>query len=98
MHRPTDSGATGAPCVVVVTTAELRELVTAAVAEALDGTAPATAPPALLDRAGLARACSVSTATVDRWVGAGCPVVRIGCAPRFELAAILDWLRAGGAQ
>lgn len=84
--------------IVVTSPAELRDLVTEAVAEALADLAPAAAPPALLDRAGLARACTVSVATVDRWAAAGCPVVRIGVAPRFELASVLEWLRSGGAR
>ena len=98
LHRPHGPGATAAPTVIVTSPDQLAELVTAAVAAALAELAPATAPPALLDRAGLARACTVSVATVDRWAAAGCPVVRIGAAPRYELASVLEWLRAGGAQ
>jgi len=50
-------------------------------------------PPALLDRAGLARELATSPGTVDRLRREGLPEVRVGDQPRFELAAVLAWLR-----
>jgi hypothetical protein len=50
--------------------------------------------PALLDRQGLARELQVSPATVDRLRADGCPELIVGASPRFELAAVLAWIRA----
>lgn len=50
-------------------------------------------PPALLDRAGLARELATSPGTVDRLRREGLPEVRVGDQPRFELGAVLAWLR-----
>ena len=60
--------------------------------------APPAPSPALLRRRDLAAACSVSVRVVDGWRARGCPVVPIGSEPRFELDAVLAWLRAGGAS
>ncbi|MDF3069421.1 MAG: hypothetical protein K0R38_5022 [Polyangiaceae bacterium] len=51
------------------------------------------AAPALLDRAGLARALSCSSKHVDRLRREGMPVVMLGDVPRFSLAEVLRWLR-----
>jgi hypothetical protein len=84
--------------VVVVEASELSELVRAAVAEEL-GTLTASvtriAAPSLLDRRGLAEALAISPAALDRLrAEAGFPELRIGDAPRFEVARVLEWLRA----
>ena len=50
-------------------------------------------PAVLLDRGALARALSVSMPTIDRLRRAGMPVVWVVQAPRFELSAVLAWLR-----
>lgn len=77
---------------VTLTVAELRELVRDVVLGAVaDIVAPA--PPALLDRTGVARALGVGTSSVDRFRSEGMPVVWIGDVPRFELDPCLDWLR-----
>jgi hypothetical protein len=66
----------------------------------LDGPAPSTAPPLapapaapLCDKREIARALSVSVATVDRLDREGQPHVRIGDAKRYDLAAVLAWHR-----
>lgn len=50
--------------------------------------------PALLDRQGLARALGVGVDTIDRLRREGAPVLRVGDVPRFELPAVLAWLRS----
>jgi hypothetical protein len=56
------------------------------------------AEPALLDRAGLARALAISPASLDTLRRReGFPEIRVLDAPRFELAAVLEWLHARGA-
>ncbi|MBN2196783.1 MAG: hypothetical protein JW751_28515 [Polyangiaceae bacterium] len=82
---------------VVATEDRLREIVREVVAAALADQRPSEPAPVLLRRADLARACSVSPRIVDSWRARGCPVVRVGSDPRFELAAVVEWLRAGGA-
>lgn len=59
----------------------------------LEGIADRSAEPAVLDRSLLAARLSCSPSSVDRMRAAGCPHVRIGESPRFELAAVLAWLR-----
>lgn len=60
-----------------------------------DGPSP---PPALLDRAGLARALSTSPATIDRLrAEPSFPEQRLLDAPRFVLADVLAWVRARSA-
>jgi hypothetical protein len=71
---------------------ELHELVAAAVREALAEREPRAAP-ALLDRRGIAAALGIGVDTVDRLRREGCPELTVGDAPRFELAAVLAWLR-----
>ncbi|MBI3202638.1 MAG: hypothetical protein HYZ29_13955 [Myxococcales bacterium] len=59
---------------------------------AADGPAPA---PALLDRAGLARALSTSPATIDRLRSEpSFPELRLVDSPRFVLEDVLAWVRA----
>lgn len=84
---------------VVLTPEALRTLVSDAVADALGG-APGNAAPGLLDRASLARALGVSTSTVDRLGRVGLPCLLVCEAKRFELPAVLEWLRQrkGGQQ
>ncbi|MBI4702174.1 MAG: hypothetical protein HY744_13670 [Deltaproteobacteria bacterium] len=80
----------------------LRPVLAEVVREALAERQPAEAPPALLDRAALAAALSCSPSTVDRLRLAGLPTVRLCDGVRFELPAVLGWLRqrsgAGGAE
>lgn len=59
--------------------------------------APA-APPALVDRRGLARELGVSVATVDRLRAEGAPELRVGDAPRFRVGDVVDWLRGRGTR
>jgi hypothetical protein len=53
------------------------------------------APAALLDRRRLAESLAISPAALDRLrAEPGFPELRIGDAPRFEVARVLEWLRA----
>jgi len=52
--------------------------------------------PALLDTAGLARELRVSAPTIAKLRRKGCPVVWVVESPRYELAAVLEFLRARG--
>lgn len=81
--------------------AALRVIADAVETDPAPVTHPAPEPsprPALLRRRDVAVACSVSVRQVDAWRVKGCPVVRVGTEPRFELDAVLRWLRAGGAS
>ena len=78
--------------VVVVDAAELAVLVRDAVRGALE--AQRADAPAVLDRAGLARALGCSLASVDRLLREGCPCVRLGSDPRFVVANVVAWLQA----
>lgn len=89
------AGPAGASMLVTLTAADLRALVVDAVADVLAELAPADAP-ALLDRRGLARALGCSPDQVDRLRREGCPELRLGDVPRFELPAVLAWLRSRG--
>jgi excisionase family DNA binding protein len=51
----------------------------------------------LLTRQQTAQALGCSLATLQKLVGDGCPSVRLGESPRFELARVLEWLRERGA-
>jgi hypothetical protein len=82
-----------AHALVVVAPEALAELVTTAVATALEGAA-SSGPAPLLDRVGIGRALDVSVATVDRLVRQGMPCLLVAEARRFELPAVLQWLRA----
>jgi hypothetical protein len=66
--------------------------------EALLAQLCAAADIALLDRAGLAKALSCSTKTLDRLRSeSGFPELQLLDSPRFELPAVLAWLRARSA-
>ena len=77
----------------------VREALAEVVSEVLPANEQPDAPVTLLDRAGLARALVVSPQTVDRLRGRPAfPELRVGDAPRFELAAVVRWLRADGRE
>lgn len=77
---------------VTLTVEALEQLVRGAVAHALEERA--TAPRAgLLDRRSLAEALGCGVDTIDRLRAEGCPSVRVGDVPRFELDRVLEWLR-----
>lgn len=78
--------------VVVVTPAELRELISEAVSEAVAELAPADTPPVLVDGVTLARMLSVSRTTVHRLRVAGMPAVKLGDTWRFRPEECLRWL------
>lgn len=85
--------------VVVLTPDQLRELVRDAVADVLAEHQPAEQPPALLDRAGLARALSLSIGSIDKLRRRGLPEEPLGLdSPRFDLGRVLEWLRSRGAE
>lgn len=84
---------------VTLTLGELRDLVRDAALESIVEAATVAdgAPkPALLDRAGLARALSLGTSTVARLRREGMPTILVGDSPRFELEPCLAWLRGRG--
>jgi hypothetical protein len=85
--------------VVQLTVAELEAIIDrrhAAFVEEL--TAPATAP-ALVDRAGLARALSCSVKTVDRLrAEANFPEQHLYELPRFDVADVVAWIKARNRQ
>lgn len=78
--------------IVTATRGELRELVRSAVAEALAEERGAQKP-ALLDRDGLAAVLGCSSSLVDKLRRQGMPHVRLGDSPRFDVTAVLEWLR-----
>lgn len=79
---------------VVLPAEALSDLVTRAVALALENEARPTF--GLHDRASIAQALNTSTATVDRLVRQGMPHLLVGEARRFELPTVLEWLRTRG--
>lgn len=82
-----------AAMLVQLTTEDLRALVNDAVADALAERANDNGP-ALLDQAQLAKAIGVSTRTIFELRKQGLPTVWVCESPRFELAAVLDWLKS----
>lgn len=95
MTTARQAAATPAPALalVVIAPEALAELVTGAVATALEG-ATTSGPQPLLDRAALGKALGVSTSTVDRLVLRGLPHLVVGDAKRFERDPVLAWLRS----
>ena len=83
----TDSGK------LVLSRAEIEELIDAAVVRAVQAVAPR-----LMTKAQLAESLSVTQAHVDRLVRAGMPREYVGAAPRFDRAACLAWLREHGKK
>lgn len=74
------------------------EVIRRVVREELDALgAQQPAAPVLVDRQELARALGVSVSTVDRLREDGMPTVWVVEAPRFEVEAVLVWLRERGA-
>jgi excisionase family DNA binding protein len=96
--RPTRPAAVSRPAprlVVQLSEADLRQLVADVVQAAVDEVARPL-PPALLDTEQLCHELGVSAPTVRRMRDEGMPVVRIGDVYRYELAAVLAWLRSRG--
>lgn len=80
-----------ADALVLVRVDELRRVVREEIDQALGQSREQAA--VLLDREALARALSVSLPTIDRLRRAGMPTTWVVQAPRFELSAVLEWLR-----
>ena len=78
--------------VVVVSPAELAELIRAAVEQAVTESSQDTGP-LLLDRSGIAKALGVGTSSIDRFRKAGMPAVWVGDSPRFLADECISWLR-----
>jgi DNA-binding XRE family transcriptional regulator len=78
------------PLVVTLTVDDLRELVADVIAASI---ADASREPALLTQEQLAHKLGVSVGTVRTLRGRGLPTITVGESPRFELAAVLEWLR-----
>ena len=83
---------------VTLTVEELEQLVTLAVAKALDKREARneTDEPALLDVARLGKRLGVSRSTVYRWLEMGMPSIKVGATQRFEERAVVDWMRRQG--
>ncbi len=77
--------------------AALFPVVRDAVRDALADHDSATLP-ALLTRSQIAEQLGCSARTVARLDGEGMPVVMVGDSPRYEIAAVLDWLRGREAR
>ena len=75
--------------VVTMTRDELRELIR----EELTELQPHEVPSALITIDALCAALSCSRTTINRFRGEGMPSMRFGDSPRFELSAVLEWLR-----
>lgn len=79
--------------IITVTEEALATLVKQAVGQALSEHQGGETKPVLLDRERLAAALGCTASHVDTLRREGLPVVWLGQAPRFELQAVLDWLR-----
>lgn len=88
---------TGTELAVTLTAGQLRGLVREAVVDVLEQDAP-TVRPVLLTRQQIAQALGCGVSTIEKLRTEGCPVVRLGDSPRFELARVLEWLRQRGQQ
>jgi excisionase family DNA binding protein len=82
---------------VTLTAEQLRGLMREAVVDVLEQEGP-TLCPVLLTRQQTAQALGCSLATLQKLVADGCPFVRLGESPRFELARVLEWLRERDCQ
>jgi len=71
-----------------VTRGELKQMVREAVASALD------VRPVLVDKSTLAKCLQCSPAHIDNLRKVGLPTVRVGESPRFDVEAVLAWLRS----
>jgi hypothetical protein len=83
------------PLPVVIQSDQLQTLIRDAVADALDAR---DNRPTLLTREGLAKAFACSPGHIDALRKRGLPTLWLGDAPRFDLVAVLDWLRTENAR
>lgn len=81
-----------APAFVMLTQEQLAEMLDEAVIRATDLVRPSN-DRALLDRNGLAISFGCSASLVDKLRREGMPCVMVGCSPRYELDACLEWLK-----
>lgn len=81
------------PALLPVAVGDLVDAITDRVIEVLEAQPPR---PALLTRSQLARELGCCSKTVARLEGDGLPRVMLGDSPRYELAAVLAWLRQRG--
>lgn len=80
---------------VQLTESDLRALVREELAALLVDLNPPAPPPALLDRQALAAQLGICAKTLDRLRGEpNFPELKVGDAPRFELGAVLAWLKS----
>jgi|GEM_PF-2629562 predicted DNA-binding transcriptional regulator AlpA len=87
------------PLLVMLRASDLGAVVAAAVTAALAARRPAppTPPTPLLSRRELAAALGVSPASLDRLTRQGMPRLMVGATPRYDLAAVREWLASRGA-
>jgi hypothetical protein len=77
----------------------IAERIADRIVERLDEVFEQEPPPALLDTSRLARELGVSTTHISKLARThGLPHVMIGDCRRYELARVLDFLRAGGPK
>lgn len=91
--RQNSSPATTEPLLVQLTAADLQELVSRAVSEALADCEPQASAPLLVDRRGLAQALSCSPDMIRRLLREGAPHIRLGDHDRFSIPEVIEWLR-----
>lgn len=92
-HHTNAEGKPASVQVVVLTAAQLRELVRDAIVEALESQKDDPSP-LLLDRNGIARALGLSTSSIDKLRKQGLPSIRVGDVPRFIAGDCIAWLRS----
>lgn len=80
--------------VVVLTISQFRLLIQEAVESVLDDQRASPTEPALLSGSELAARLGISRASVHRLRLEGCPAIKICDSFKFEIAAVLGWLRA----
>lgn len=95
---PSPQARNQAEMLVQLTRGELEVLVREAVIEAVAAVQDGGTAPALLDRQQLARALGVSERTLRRMRDLGLPTLWLIDSPRFELAAVLEWVRSNSAH
>jgi len=88
---PTGPNPDGMPA-AGLTLGQLRAVIRSEVAHELG--AREESPPALIDQKQLARHLGLSERSVYELRQRGCPTVLVLDSPRFELAAVLAWLRS----
>lgn len=96
LHSSTRNGSATTATAIDAVVRLLADAVADRLLEQLAELTSAASAPALLDRRGLAQSLGVGVDTVDRLRREGMPTLMVGDSPRFELDAVLAWLRERG--